>query len=196
MCGVTKRTTQECKDKWKGLKGAVLNRQRDQRKTGGGPIPPLVPFEELILTIIGRNSSVISGIAVDDTETFTNREPAGNPGTFEELPDSVSQQPAPSLESQDLDAAVVNASVNHGDGSVVIVGVDSSMPPSRSSTATGKNRKRRVSGKPVIAASAHDDLVDEWLRSDISKNNAIQTHLALKNKKLELEIAKLESKKN
>jgi hypothetical protein len=53
-CGVANRTTQDLKDKWKGLKVAALNRQRDIRKTGGGPPPPPVPYEELILGIIGK----------------------------------------------------------------------------------------------------------------------------------------------
>jgi hypothetical protein len=61
-CGVALRTPTDCKDKWKGLKGAVLNRQRDTRKTGGGPTPPPVPFEDLILSIIGRNTALITGI--------------------------------------------------------------------------------------------------------------------------------------
>jgi hypothetical protein len=61
-CGVALRTPTDCRDKWKGLKGAVLNCQCDTRKTGGGPTPPPVPFEDLILSIIGRNTALISGI--------------------------------------------------------------------------------------------------------------------------------------
>ncbi|KAK7460752.1 hypothetical protein BaRGS_00038830, partial [Batillaria attramentaria] len=62
-----------------GLKGAVLNRQRDQRKTGGGPPPSQVPFEDLILGIIGRDSSLISGIAAKPAATTGQKPPFNRP---------------------------------------------------------------------------------------------------------------------
>eukprot|EP00745_Piridium_sociabile_P037869 TRINITY_DN69115_c0_g2_i3.p1 TRINITY_DN69115_c0_g2~~TRINITY_DN69115_c0_g2_i3.p1 ORF type:complete len:129 (+),score=25.29 TRINITY_DN69115_c0_g2_i3:363-749(+) len=61
-CGVAVRTVQELKDKWRSMKGAVLNKKRDERKTGGGPPPPPVPYEDIILDIIGADSNLFEGI--------------------------------------------------------------------------------------------------------------------------------------
>ena len=61
-CGVAVRSPQEVKDKWRALKGAVLNKQRQQGKTGGGPEEKPLPYEDLILNIIGENSNLYTGI--------------------------------------------------------------------------------------------------------------------------------------
>ena len=61
-CGVAVRSPQEVKDKWRSLKGAVLNKQRQRSKTGGGPKEKTLPYEDLILTIIGENSTLYTGI--------------------------------------------------------------------------------------------------------------------------------------
>ena len=61
-CGVAVRSPQEVKDKWRALKGAVLNKQRQQGKTGGGPEEKALPYEDLIWNIIGENSNLYTGI--------------------------------------------------------------------------------------------------------------------------------------
>ena len=61
-CGVAVRSPQEVKDKWRALKGVVLNKQRQQGKTGGGPEEKPLPYEDLILNIIGENSNLYTGI--------------------------------------------------------------------------------------------------------------------------------------
>ncbi len=42
-CGVAVRSPKHVKDKWRSLKGAVLNKQRQRSKIGGGPeeTPPV-----------------------------------------------------------------------------------------------------------------------------------------------------------
>ena len=61
-CGVAVRSPQEVKDKWRALKGAVLNKQRQQGKTGGGTEEKPLSYEDLILNIIGENSNLYTGI--------------------------------------------------------------------------------------------------------------------------------------
>ena len=61
-CSVAVRSPQEVKDKWRSLKGAVLNKQRQRSKTGGGPEEKTLPYEEMILAIIGENSTLYTGI--------------------------------------------------------------------------------------------------------------------------------------
>ncbi|XP_041346654.1 plasminogen-like, partial [Gigantopelta aegis] len=61
-CGVAERTPQEAKEKWRSLKGAVLNKQKRQTKTGGGPPDKPMPYEDIIVTIIGENSNLYTGI--------------------------------------------------------------------------------------------------------------------------------------
>ena len=68
-CGVAVRSPQEVKDKWRALKGAVLNKQRQQGKTGGGPEEKPLPYEDLILNIIGENSNLYTGIDGKPTST-------------------------------------------------------------------------------------------------------------------------------
>ncbi|XP_041350487.1 uncharacterized protein LOC121369454 [Gigantopelta aegis] len=71
-CGVAERTPQEAKEKWRSLKGAVLNKQKRQTKTGGGPPDKPVPYEDIIVTIIGENSNLYTGIEVQGTDTYEN----------------------------------------------------------------------------------------------------------------------------
>ncbi|XP_041364095.1 uncharacterized protein LOC121379516 [Gigantopelta aegis] len=73
-CGVAERTPQEAKEKWRSLKGAVLNKQKRQTKTGGGPPDKPVPYEDIIVTIIGENSNLYTGIEnpMQGTDTYEN----------------------------------------------------------------------------------------------------------------------------
>ncbi|CAJ1069697.1 uncharacterized protein LOC121379516 [Xyrichtys novacula] len=43
-CGVAVRTVHEVKERFRALKGGVLNKRRDEKKTGGGPPPAPVPY--------------------------------------------------------------------------------------------------------------------------------------------------------
>ncbi|KAL8621764.1 hypothetical protein ACOMHN_061899 [Nucella lapillus] len=61
-CGVAVRTLTDLKEKWRALKASVLNKKRDEAKTGGGPAPAPVPYEEVILSIIGDKSNLFSGV--------------------------------------------------------------------------------------------------------------------------------------
>ena len=96
---------------------------------------------------------------------------------------------------------------HHEDGDTVISILDtsaevSSQPaekavPSASSglgqqKSKSKCHGRSLPGRSFQSLKGKDDMVNEWLRSDIDKNKAIQTHLELKNRKLLLEIKKLE----
>lgn len=61
-CGTVVRTTNEIRDKWKSMKGAALNRQRSQSKPGGGPPEVPGPYEDIILSILGKSSNFYTGI--------------------------------------------------------------------------------------------------------------------------------------
>ena len=60
--GVAKREVKDVREKWRAMKGAVLSRQRLTKKTGGGPPPDPVPFEDIILGILGAGTTLVSGI--------------------------------------------------------------------------------------------------------------------------------------
>ncbi|KAK7485592.1 hypothetical protein BaRGS_00023167 [Batillaria attramentaria] len=63
-CGVSLRTTHEVEEKWRALKGSVLNKKREEKKTGEpgeGPAPAPVPLEDILL-IIGEKSNLFSGV--------------------------------------------------------------------------------------------------------------------------------------
>ena len=42
---------------------STVHRQQEMSKTGGGKAVPLVPYQDLILRVIGAESNIIRGIA-------------------------------------------------------------------------------------------------------------------------------------
>ena len=62
VCGMAQHPSQRAKDEWKALKGEVLNRQKNQRKTGGRLPDIHLPYEELITKITGENTNLYTGI--------------------------------------------------------------------------------------------------------------------------------------
>ena len=61
-CGVCLRVEEDLKKKWKDLKSGALREEGDQKKTGGGGPAKETPYKELIFTIIGDRSDMVSGI--------------------------------------------------------------------------------------------------------------------------------------
>lgn len=61
-CGIAKRSRLEIKEKWKGMKGEVITRQRRAGQTGGGPPESPPPYEETILQIVGYESNLFQGV--------------------------------------------------------------------------------------------------------------------------------------
>ena len=56
------RAVAQVKKRWKDMKQAVLERQRKSTATGGGGPLPEVPYEELVLAILGANTNLVDGI--------------------------------------------------------------------------------------------------------------------------------------
>ena len=69
--GVATRDVKDVREKWRNMKGAVLARQRSMKKTGGGPPPDPVPFEDVILGIMGSGTNLVSGIDFGGNYTFS-----------------------------------------------------------------------------------------------------------------------------
>ena len=62
-CGAATRSWIEVREKFKKLRSDVINRQRELKRTGGGKPPPEIPYEDIILYIIGSGSNLVKGIA-------------------------------------------------------------------------------------------------------------------------------------
>ncbi|KAK7489767.1 hypothetical protein BaRGS_00018949 [Batillaria attramentaria] len=61
--GVAFRTGDEARLKWKGLKKKVTEKDNDCSATGGGrPKTRIIPFEDLVMAVIGEKSSLHNGI--------------------------------------------------------------------------------------------------------------------------------------
>ena len=60
--GVSLRTENDIKKKWKDLKSTVLNSVRDQKKTGGGPQNRPPPYADIIMNIFGERTDIATGI--------------------------------------------------------------------------------------------------------------------------------------
>ncbi|KAK7486137.1 hypothetical protein BaRGS_00022603, partial [Batillaria attramentaria] len=61
--GVAFRTGDEARLKWKGLKKEVTEKDNDCSATGGGrPKTRIIPFEDLVMAVIGEKSSLHNGI--------------------------------------------------------------------------------------------------------------------------------------
>ncbi|KAK7476086.1 hypothetical protein BaRGS_00032713 [Batillaria attramentaria] len=125
-CGVALRTrpTHEVKEKWRALKGSVLNKKREEKKTGGGPAPAPVPFEHIILLnahhrgkikLVFRHNETFLPVLTQEGETLILAVPDNMPTQQdEERPAPVKTQAkkkrkmteniqrAPNTENQDL----------------------------------------------------------------------------------------------
>ncbi|XP_076470829.1 t-SNARE domain-containing protein 1-like [Babylonia areolata] len=88
-CGVAVRTLTDLKEKWRALKASVLNKKRDEAKTGGGPAPAPVPYEEVILSIIGDKSNLFSGVTGEDDNSTAGFDIFGEPSNVSVLPDTL-----------------------------------------------------------------------------------------------------------
>ena len=62
VVGGNGRTVAQVKKRWKDMKQAVLERQRKSTATGGGGPLPEVPYEELVLAILGANTNLVDVI--------------------------------------------------------------------------------------------------------------------------------------
>ena len=62
-CGVAVRTDQEIRDKWKNVKSEAIRRISDQKKTEDGPPKKPLPYEELVISIMGAQSPVVDGLS-------------------------------------------------------------------------------------------------------------------------------------
>jgi hypothetical protein len=54
--GGNNRTLDQIKKRWKDTKKAVLDKNQLVKKTGGGPAAPPLPFEDVVLGILGETS--------------------------------------------------------------------------------------------------------------------------------------------
>lgn len=70
------REVEDVKKKWKDMKKAPIDRPNVMSKTGGGGKVPEVPFEELIMEIVGADTHLRSGIP-DSQLSDTWGEPLG-----------------------------------------------------------------------------------------------------------------------
>ncbi|XP_076441662.1 uncharacterized protein LOC143280836 isoform X2 [Babylonia areolata] len=61
------RTQEQIKKKLKDLKSSVLRKKQEASRTGGGAPTPSIPFEDIVMGILGSNTNLTSGISQDET---------------------------------------------------------------------------------------------------------------------------------
>lgn len=183
------RTVPELKDKWGLLKRATTHKKADVHKTGGGKGLPAPEYEDIVVSILGDNTSLINGIEVLGTESFV----AAQADIVQEPKLKVDTNQVAILQTAEipprnkLDFACDVADLNASD--ICIIKHDfptsgeakalTSTPQSLSSWKTSRTRKRkRTRGH---GCEEEDELMKDYLRNQIIESK-------LRQRKLELEI--------
>ncbi|XP_076441661.1 uncharacterized protein LOC143280836 isoform X1 [Babylonia areolata] len=102
------RTQEQIKKKLKDLKSSVLRKKQEASRTGGGAPTPSIPFEDIVMGILGSNTNLTSGISQDETtDTWDSQRtssPTSSHSTLESQWSSHTSQSVPVMgPSQDFD---------------------------------------------------------------------------------------------
>ena len=72
FCLIAQTTIESVKEKWRGMKGAVLNPLTALHKTGGGLPPDPITLEAIILPFLCQGTNLVSGIGADEKSFKSN----------------------------------------------------------------------------------------------------------------------------
>ncbi|XP_076462583.1 uncharacterized protein LOC143294948 isoform X1 [Babylonia areolata] len=188
--GGNARSVEQVRKRWKDLKASVIKKKQETAKTGGGPAPPPLPFEDLVLGVLGANTNLTTGVSgTNECDTWTGASASttleGSPGS-QDMFVPIAESTAAG-ESQVFPVGTVFQTLDIAVPTPHILQPASQARSPQPSTSTASRRERPASTPPRVesargqaktarrkllhgAEKDEDCIWDKYVASQVAKN--------------------------
>ncbi|XP_070184068.1 LIM domain-containing protein A-like [Littorina saxatilis] len=156
--GSNGRSWGQCSKKWRDLKTAVESKSKHGRGTGGGEPKPPVPFEDIVMGIIGLNTTKTNGIDGGIDTSSLNDNSADTGDSDDDLLNQNDEDDAGHKDQPPASVVNLPLRISPLDGSLIIE-TNAAVAVQPSTSTSSKNNAAAVAEQPSTSTSSKNNAV-------------------------------------